>query len=484
VKTSRIIAALATCIAVLGLSSTASAYNFIYSCGAAWPSLPVTYYVNQNGSVSVGDSQLLSVIESSFNRWAAPCCSSYRAQYGGRTPQVATNTRDVVLSFEANQWDPQFGSVNSTIGVTLVQVRNDCTIFNAPILFNEVGFRFRTDGRATDLESIAVHEVGHHVGLGHETQFQGALPTMYPAYDGSTGFRTLESDDINGVCALYPGGSCACSQDRDCVGDFVCIQGTCQEAPCVSDADCPDGQVCEAGGDCVPQTCSTDNDCQNGYACTSGICERCSVCDRCNSNNDCGSNSVCVQGGVCVTYCGQDGSCPGTTVCVDGGGAFVCVNADYQTNGFCPAGFTCTDGTRTDQCAFNADCPPGQRCEEVDGFNACVPDDDPCFRVFCEAGSVCVSGQCVDDGTGGNNNTGNNSTTGNGNTGSSNNTANNNVGGTNNNTGGIDDGGVVIIDSGNTAKASDDGCSTAGGNGTPIALLLLLGLFVRRRRER
>lgn len=479
-KSLRMVTGFGAFLLVMTLSSTAFSYNFIYSCGATWTNVPVNYYVNQNGSSSLGFNTVLSTFENSFNAWAAPCCSSYRANYAGTTTETATNTqRNVVLSFKTGSWDPQFGGVNSTIGVTLTRVRSDCTIYNAPILFNEVGFRFRTDGRATDLESIATHEIGHHLGLGHETRASGRLPTMYPSYDGSTGFRSLEPDDINGVCALYPGGSCACVSTSDCVGDFVCIDRVCQTPPCGSNADCPEGQVCGATGDCAPQRCSTDSECQAGFACTSGICERCSVCERCNSNNDCGANGVCVQGGLCLTYCGENGSCPGSTVCVDGGGAFVCVNPDYQSAGFCPSNFSCTDGSVVNECNFNADCPPGQECVDEGGVGKCQPAADPCFRIFCEAGSVCVQGNCVDDGSTGNNTTGNNSS-------GNNTTANNNVGGTNNNTSGSTDDEIIIIGNPNATSGgnSDDSCSAAGGGMTgPFGIFLLIGFVLRRRRR-
>jgi predicted Zn-dependent protease len=53
---------------------------------------------------------------------------------------------------------------------------------------------------AVDLESVAVHEIGHILGLGH-TSDESAI--MYPTISSGERKVTLESDDIKGVQVLY-----------------------------------------------------------------------------------------------------------------------------------------------------------------------------------------------------------------------------------------------------------------------------------------
>jgi MYXO-CTERM domain-containing protein len=56
-----------------------------------------------------------------------------------------------------------------------------------------------------DLDSIVTHEAGHFLGLSHSCD---NAATMYANYKlGEVGLRTLEADDVAGICTLFPPGS-------------------------------------------------------------------------------------------------------------------------------------------------------------------------------------------------------------------------------------------------------------------------------------
>jgi hypothetical protein len=114
--------------------------------------------------------------------------------------------------------------LDQTLGVTSFLVDETTgEILESDVLFN-TAFAWSVAAAGEpgrfDLESIAVHELGHFMGLGHsalgETEVRpgggrrvlAAGTVMFPiAFSpGTTSGRSLHADDVAGVSDLYPGG--------------------------------------------------------------------------------------------------------------------------------------------------------------------------------------------------------------------------------------------------------------------------------------
>ena len=171
--------------------------------GAKWMTFPVAYEIHQGGLPTTGNRSEFLAVHAGFKAWQDIESSAITFSYDGTTEnQVAVLDGTNLISFQDVSYD--FGS--TTLAVTLVFSRPDIqgrAIVDADILFNpnEV---FSLDGApgTTDLESVAVHEVGHLLGLDH-TAIVSA--TMNPqAGSGVTFFRALQTDDRIACSVLYP----------------------------------------------------------------------------------------------------------------------------------------------------------------------------------------------------------------------------------------------------------------------------------------
>jgi MYXO-CTERM domain-containing protein len=222
-RTAALLAAFATSLGILSAPTEARAWTGLEGPPyPVWGLLPVKYYINESTfPPEIAETAKQRLIDG-FGAWATPECTDFGTQLVGNLPDgtYSSNDNKNVLMWinKPDSWPFELGPVDSVIGVTLPvwspDPEGNQIIYDADIVFNNVGFCWYdfavnpggncVGGSPVDTLSIATHEQGHFLGLGH-TDVSGS--TMEPFYDGGNAIASIEADDQDGVCNLYPPGS-------------------------------------------------------------------------------------------------------------------------------------------------------------------------------------------------------------------------------------------------------------------------------------
>ncbi len=184
-----------------------------------WQSSCVTVGVQRLGSPKNGFSydDVTAVVEQAFASWMQADCG------GGRGPSIEVELLGAVecglseynkdrgnaniVVFREDVW-PYVGASNA-IGLTTTRFDTKTgALWDADIELNgatqslSIGDPIASD----DLLSVLTHEAGHFLGLSHSFDGAATMRAVYnPSGDGDS-FRSLEADDVAGICSIYPVG--------------------------------------------------------------------------------------------------------------------------------------------------------------------------------------------------------------------------------------------------------------------------------------
>jgi len=207
----------------------------------AWRRRCTTYAIERHGSNDIPRDQLEDIIQTSFETWMAVRCD-------GQPVQLQAELLDQSSDCDVAQYNQQGGNVNTIVFVDDWEAReydpsayayttvwhNTRTgdIYDADMEINEGRGPYGvcpepdgcTSGDMVDLQDVVTHEAGHYFGLAH-TPDDAHATMAASAPEGEIEKRTLEADDIAGLCHIYPPGSLPETCDFDPRGGLSLVCG-------------------------------------------------------------------------------------------------------------------------------------------------------------------------------------------------------------------------------------------------------------------
>jgi hypothetical protein len=181
-----------------------------------WGTSCLTFAVHEDGSPKRGidADTLTNVTAEAFAPWLrADCAGAPPSLEVGILGPVACaesgfneNARNAnIVMFRDDVW-PYPGSLDAFALTVVSYDPATGKIVDADIEINSADFNVTTqpDPLGVDLQTILTHEAGHFLGLSH-TAPENTEATMRVAWNGrGTDLRTLEPDDVAGLCDAFP----------------------------------------------------------------------------------------------------------------------------------------------------------------------------------------------------------------------------------------------------------------------------------------
>lgn len=208
---------------LLVLVSASGVFSYVlYSPNRTWESTP-WYWVDNRGlsSVADGDGGTTRVINAinSLNAWNGAGAGRLVLGHNANLSAVGFSLGDRIpmLNFTDPLGECTFYGFLACTYIAYYQQRADGSwrITDADIVTNSTGFSFTSEGEDPGgsgcsgeyyIEGIMVHEIGHGLGLNHTTSTGATMLSSVPACSNAP--VTTETDDENGVLALYGSAPC------------------------------------------------------------------------------------------------------------------------------------------------------------------------------------------------------------------------------------------------------------------------------------
>jgi hypothetical protein len=181
-----------------------------------WTQTPVRYFVTEGGVPGVDAASFQAAVARAFATWEAVPTASISYTFGGFTSSTPgeDDGRSTLGFLDEPTLDRVLASTSYLIDEATGELLESDIFFNAAFAWSTAAAGERN---RWDLQSIALHEIGHLSGLGHsaigetegtgdDRRVQSIGAVMFPIAlgAGDISMRALQADDIAGISDLYP----------------------------------------------------------------------------------------------------------------------------------------------------------------------------------------------------------------------------------------------------------------------------------------
>ncbi|MFI6284841.1 matrixin family metalloprotease [Streptomyces sp. NPDC051018] len=167
-----------------------------FSAVCAWDRRDLTYAFDAGTSDIPGDDEF-GAVRSAFETWEFHTPLTFLEILPTDSPDIMVGWRSTV--------EEDYDMTGVAIAHADLPPKCETLVPGLPQpLHFDNGEHFWSIGavsNAHDVESVALHEIGHLIGLGHSSVPDAV---MFPSIATNTVHRTLATDDKNGALSLYP----------------------------------------------------------------------------------------------------------------------------------------------------------------------------------------------------------------------------------------------------------------------------------------